>query len=73
MHNKVIHLADGCPAHPWSAIIISWPALPSLYAEHDILWCGIPHGPIWVSCPGHAPPSFLRIFLLAEHGKMKSS
>ena len=32
---------------------------PSLYAEHDVLWCGISLWPVWVSCPGCAPSQLL--------------
>ena len=28
------------------------PTPPSLYTRWNITWYGIPHWPVWVSCPG---------------------
>jgi len=35
------------------------PAPTNLYAEHDMVWCGIAFWPGGVSCPGCAPSQLL--------------
>ena len=47
--------ADRCPSSDLPLLANS----PSLYTEHDVLWCGISLWLVWVSCPGSAPSQLL--------------
>ena len=47
-----------------AAICPSYPAPPSLYTGHDVLWYGIALWLVGVSCPGCAPSQLL-VHLLA--------
>lgn len=53
MHSKILRHALS-NAQPWAAISSSQKTSPNLYIT--FLRYGIPLWPVWITCPGYAPP-----------------
>ena len=70
MHNAIAHhlLTDAR-----AAIRTCWPAAPSLYTEHDVLWYGIFLWLVWVSCPGCVPSQLLAHLLAGRAWETEKS
>jgi len=55
---QLLTAADWYPASP-QAVAIPETTHPSLYVQHDVIWCGISLWSVWVSCPGCIPSQLL--------------